>query len=808
MTRNIKILFISAFVFLVLAALSSSERSILEKVATNLSVWKINYAPEKVYLHHDKSYYMAGEVIWLKGYLVQASNHFPSAKSKILYVDLVNDQNIVITKLRLDTDQGKTNGNISIPEDLEEGRYFLLGYTNWMGNFEDMPHYRKEIYIWNPQSETAPTKTTDSSNPDVQFFPEGGNLVAGLTGKVAFKATGADGLGLEVSGELYDDSGSKITDFKSRHEGMGVFELKPLASAQYTAKVNFPDGNSQNIPLPVVSSYGYQMSIQHQEEMILASISSNLEKDEKLLLTGIAQDELIYTASVIVRATKDTVIEIPKSKFPTGITRLTLAKESGEPVSERLVFIDHEDQVRVSIKANQSQFTSRELVALEIVAKDQEGNPLATELSLAVTDDLLAGKNPTEFDIQSYLLLSSEVKGFIASPGYYFNKENQDRQEVLDLLLMTQGWRGFTWEKIIEDDFPLITYDPEIDISITGSLKKDNGEPIANGEALLYLKDKYETFLVTETDEKGKFIFEGFHFRDSIDILVQGSDPRGRTNNVNLSLSNEQYSPGLPDKLPSFSYEKFRGISREKQTPVQPLFLGMETDRGSLELGEVLLEEVVVEGRAEIYKPMTLHRNADAIIEPDQLPVAPSGNILEVLQGRVAGLQIIPDGPFQFRAVIRGQGSPLYLLDGIPVDESMLQSINQFDISRIEILKSPGNVGIYGGRGAGGVIALYTHRGPEELDTAETGDHIKVYRIGGFSKSRQFYSPKYGENQVVDGRDSRSTLYWNPSVKTDEAGKATVSFYTSDRSSLYQVVAEGITEKGKIARSTLNLEVY
>ncbi|SHM77857.1 MG2 domain-containing protein [Cyclobacterium lianum] len=806
--KKLKISFIGLFMVLFIAGLSFSNLPVLEKVKTNLSVWKTNYAPEKVYLHHDRNFYRAGDVIWLKGYLVQASNRLPGNKSKIMYVALVDQQNQVVSKLMLDVAEGKANGDISIPEDLDEGRYFLRGYTNWMGNFDEQSVFSKEIYIWNWDSVAKRQQSENIATPDFQFFPEGGSLLGEIPSKVAFKATGPDGQGLKVSGEIRDSSGKKITDFQSRHQGMGTFEFIPSATEQYTATIDFPGGFSREVSLPEVATFGAHMSLLYGETQIKVNVFHREKDDGRLLLTGIAQDELHYSTTLDLPASGDTSLVIPTSEFPTGITRFTLAKASGEPLNERLVFVDHEDQIRLSLQANQEEHGRRELVELEITSKDPAGNPVAADLSLAVAEDQLAGNYTDQLDIASYLLLASEVKGHIASPGYYFNPENADRYEVLDLLLMTQGWRGFTWQQIVSDDFPEITISPEMAIKVDGYLRKDNGDPIANGDVVLFIKDKYETFISAETGAEGQFGFEGFYFRDSIDILIQGTDARGRTSDVNVSLADQSYQPSLPDTLPFYLSRKVAEFGREQLYPSQALFQGVAAEPGSLELGEVLLEEVVVEGSAEISRPMTLHRNADAVIEPSQLPPAPSGNILEVLQGRVAGLQVVPGGPNQFRAVIRGQGSPLYLLDGIPVDESMLQSINQFDISRIEILKSPANIGIYGGRGAGGVIALYTRRGPDEIDIEETGDHIKVFRIGGFSKSRQFYSPKYGENQVFDQPDRRSTIYWNPSVKTDENGKASVSFYTADRSSLYRVTAEGIADNGKLAHSTLGLEVY
>ncbi|WP_162419592.1 TonB-dependent receptor plug domain-containing protein [Cyclobacterium roseum] len=798
------------FVLIVLgfSAMGLIENPVLEKIQTNLSVWRINYAPEKVYLHHDKPYYMSGEVIWLNAYLVHASDLTPSDKSKILYVDLINDKNELVKKLTLETEDGRTNGDLSLPGDLQEGEYTLVAYTNWMKNFGKEQFFKKPIYIWSPESNDKNPDPTVKSDPDFQFFPEGGEMVTGISGKVAFKATGPDGQGIEVTGEVYDDTGLKLTDIASTHVGMGSFRITPDSARSYLAKVTFENGTTREYPLPKASPLGYGMNFESQGERIEITTVTNHPTGENVLLTGIAGDQLRYSQEFRMIPNEENRLEIPKSAFPTGIVRFTLATAAGEPLAERLVFIDHADQLSLTISSNQQQFLSREQVMLEIEAKDPKGNPVATSFSLAVTDDQLASRESNGMKIQSYLLLTSDLKGYIEAPGYYFNPENEDRHAALDLLMMTQGWRRFAWKDILADNFPAIDHSHEFDIRISGNLQKDNGDPIPNGEAILFLKDKYQTFIATETNENGNFVFEGFHFNDSIDVLIQGTDARGRTRNVNVSIDDEVYFPLLQATGNWSTESAVARINRDYFSPSLPLFQGIETDISSLELGELLLEEVVVEGRAEISRPFTLHRNADMTIEANQLPPAPSGNILEVLQGRVAGLQVVRSGPNQFSAVIRGQGTPLYLLDGVPVDESMVQSINQYDISRIEILKSPGNTAIYGGRGSGGVIALFTQRGPSEIEEPETGDHIIVQRIGGFSKTRQFYSPKYGENTRSEIPDFRSTIYWNPNVRTNEKGLAQVTFFTADRSTLYRVNAEGISEKGKIGQAELMLEVY
>lgn len=375
--------------------------------------------------------------------------------------------------------------------------------------------------------------------------------------------------------------------------------------------------------------------------------------------------------------------------------------------------------------------------------------------------------------------------------------------------MMTQGWSGYQWEAIAAQQLPEIQYANEYDLNIWGALKKANGQPVEEGEALLYLKDRYQTFITTPVDKEGRFRFRGFYFKDSIDVMVQGTDARGRTDNVEVHMSYRDYFPflavpkiGLPTAFGK-TVPKDYALSGQQYT--QPF----DADVGAMELGEILLEEVVVEGRADIHEPFRLHKRADVTLERRQLPISPSGNIMEALQGRVAGLQVTQTGFNEFRAVIRGQGTPLYLLDGMPIDERTVSSLNQFDIAKVEILKSPGNVGIYGGRGAGGVIAFFTERGAAIQEEPEPGKHLVTHRATGYTKVRRFYSPKYEspDSDYYDLPDLRSTVYWNPNMMVTNEGKASITFYTSDAVGDYKVSLEGVSSDGRPLHATHSFQV-
>ncbi len=363
--------------------------------------------------------------------------------------------------------------------------------------------------------------------------------------------------------------------------------------------------------------------------------------------------------------------------------------------------------------------------------------------------------------------------------------------------MMTHGWRRFGWQQMLTAEQPAFQYAKENALSLDGRLLKDKGEPVKNGEVILYVKDQHETFIVEETDEEGYFSFEGFDFKDSVDVVIQGTTAKGNRN-VQVEMEKNTFTPDYQSIPAPPSADLLLASSEQMITRSASQAAVARAYQPGLQ--EMLLKEIIVQERREnIIEPFRLHDRADVVIDADQLPVAPSGNILESLQGRVAGLQIYRRGMNDFQAVIRGYGSPLILLDGMPTDASILSAINQFDLDRIEIIKGP-SAAIYGGRGGGGVIALFTKRGGTQFEEVEPSDNIIIYKAGGFQQFREFYAPRYTAEGQTDRPDYRTTLHWEPSIQTDENGQATVSFFTADRATDYRIVVNGITAAGLPAK--------
>ncbi|WP_194777547.1 Plug domain-containing protein [Pararhodonellum marinum] len=798
---------------LILSAWILAPDPLTEKVETYLKTYRANYATEKVYIHHDKPYYMAGEILWLKAYVVNAASNKSTEKSGVLYVDLMDEEEALVYSLTLPISDGGAFGDILLPENLPEGVYRLSAFTQWMRNFGESGFFQKEIYVFNgTEGQVTSTQKLEERAPsvDLQFFPEGGDLVAGLSNTVAFKALASNGFGLPVSGALFDEAGKKLLEFEDHHDGMGAFSFTPDSGKRYFAKLNFSDGRTVDYALPEVLSEGFVMQLDEvsDPEAVKVSIASNREIPGQLMLMGIAKDSLAYKEPVAFANGQSAEFEIPKDRFPTGIVRFTLTDTQGEPYAERLVFVRHPQKTKVNIKTDKSSYSPREQVDLEISMEEGGFGPELSQFSLSVTTDKWVKPSQSQENIATYLLLSADLKGHIATPGYYFEKDDAERQLALKHLMLTQGWRRFGWEPIVAQEFPKIQYGNEMDLHLKGRLVNSKGEGINKGEALLYLKDRYQTFITTPTNKEGYFGFTGFYFKDTIQVMIQGTDSRGRRDDVEVQMLERTFKPlflaswiRLPEAYVSQMPDGYVLSTQQQLSAV-------EKEVGAMDLGELLLQEVVIEGRAEIYEPFTLHTKADVVLHRNQLPIAPSGNILESLQGRVAGLQVTKTGMNEFRSVIRGQGTPLYLLDGMPISESTMQSLNQFDIGRIEILKSPGATGIYGGRGGGGVIAFFTDMGYEELEEAEEdAKYIITHQAAGFNKTRTFYSPVYQETDYYDLPDLRSTVYWNPMVFLSPNSKREMSFYTGDVTGRHRVQVEGITKDGHPISEAIYFEV-
>ena len=653
-------------------------------------------------------------------------------------------------------------------------------------------------------SKNFPVKST-SNQADVKFFPEGGELVTGIRSRVGFKAVGSDGLGMKISGYITDKGNNKLAEFESEHAGMGYFRLIPISNETYIAHIKFEDGSERTFPLPRVLSQGYVLSVNNNdaENLIVTIVTSEkIQPEAKFTLIAQTNGQVNFVAKNMLQGQAFTA-KIPKNRFPTGILQLTVFSPTNDPVAERLVFINHSDLLKIDMSTSKTVFDKREKVKLTLDVKDANAKPTVGSFSVSVIDESKVPFDESkETTIISNLLLSSDLKGYIEDPNYYFTDINEDRIRQLDILLLTQGWRRFEWKNILSNSFPNLAFEPETTMEISGRVKALNGKPVVGGKVTLFSSVGDVFLMDTLTDVNGEFKFENLNFSDSTKFIVQARNEKDRKN-VDIELNR------IPAQL----------VTKNKNEPMLEVNVNRsilpylqnsknqfdELRRYGIIGKSIMLAEVkVVEKKPVLKNSSNLNGagNADAIIKSEDLLNCPF--LTQCIQGRVAGIIVSNGIVYSARSMNSSFQGPVpmqIVIDGMMVEPEFISSINPLDVESIEVLKSGANTAIYGMRGGGGVLVINTKRGETNKDYRNYAPGIISYNPKGLYKGREFYSPDYADPKInTKMADLRTTIYWNPNIVSDSTGKASVEFFNGDGIGKYKAIVEGVDINGKIGR--------
>ena len=813
-----------------LTAFRIGDEPFIDRLLERFRAYNRQRPVEKVYLHTDRDAYLTGETIWMKGYLVNGGDHEADTLSRVLYVELVNPAagvpvaRRVSLRAQLRATNGYAPGQLTLPDSLPAGTYLLRAYTNFMRNEPEAYFFAKTLTILRPDGILPEAASRPSSPPDVQFLPEGGQMVAGLENRVAFKAVAAgSGRSVAVDGFVLDSRKDTVAGFASTHQGMGFFSMKPEAGQTYTAFVRLGNDILAPYPIPNALPQGAIMQVDNltNKDFIRIYVRHNKSApDAAATLTLLAQTrgQIIQVAKIPL-ARQTALVQLARAQFPEGIAQLTLFDETEKPVCERLVFIDRNERIRVNLTPAKPAYANRERVDLTVTTTAPDGKPIPANLSLAAVDaQLVPDLDTNGTSIVSYLLLSSDLTGTIEQPGYYFDPAHADRLEKLDLLLMTQGWRRFAWADVLTGNIPPTKFPVEQGLSLTGRVLRSNQKDIGGPVKLTFVlsrRDSTRDFMAGETDAQGNFAAYDLDFTDTTTVLIQGTKGRANRDLVitldqlltpTVTLTRVPYNPLLfrRDELDEFLKRAAENQAIERQ---------IRRNR------EVLLQTVTVRAkRSQERDTRVLYSSPDATVKFDPMNTAGRLTILDVIQGRIAGVQVTGSGfnaSVQIRgaANFRGAIEPLFLVDGMPMDKQGAFAISVQDVDRVDVLKGA-SAAIYGSRAGGGVISILTKRGSPNYDLVkEAAPGTLLTKLPGYAPVREFYSPRYDAKSGAAGPpnnqpDYRTTLFWTPMIQTNADGKATVSFFTSDAKTTVRFRAEGLTTNGMpgVGEGTIRVE--
>lgn len=652
---------------------------------------------------------------------------------------------------------------------------------------------------------------------DLQFMPEGGRLVGGYAQRIGFKAIGDDGKGVAVQGGIYNDQGKQVASFQSLHAGMGSFFLKTQRGEKYNARLYAPDSTGKQYELPPVQSSGTILEVKRADGVdslrisIFASADLASSTHAFILLGQSGGGQLLYHKKISVAA-KGIFLSVPTKLFPEGVIRFTLMDLSYRPLNERVVFVHHDNNLKINLHTDKVVYHPHDSIALHMEVKEASGKPVFGYFSVAVTDNNQVKISPNAGNILSYFHLSSCVKGYVEDPSYYIRHSDSVTDVALDNLLLTQGWVGYDWKAVLSPP-QRPAYEAEKTFEVKGKVVNALNQPIKHAKVIL-ASQKPAFVRTMTTDPDGRFVFTHFRPIDTPHFFIQALNRRGKSFNVGIDI--ERFTPPL---LPPVTFP----IELPWNVNINKTLSNYITDnQEKLQLSGIMLKPVEVKAKKIISGSQNINGpgEADIVIDESEISKFQNISIAEFLRRYLSGFNVMDStatlNGYDVHFII--EGMTLQYVSDIITDP--LNTLTTDDIKGIEIMYSPKYVYSYDARFAVlkdpnilikrkrpvAYIEITTRRPTTLWEQTKPG--IAIYTPIPISWPREFYRPRYTIKALDTlNRDLRSTIHWEPNVDMETKGQGLVTFYAADRPGVYTIILEGSDMKGHLGYSTAKIKI-
>lgn len=789
---------------------------------------------EKVFLHLDKSEYTLGETIWIKSYLVAGAGHIPSPFSQTVYVELLDEQNELVQRLTLRSEEGVSKANITLQKDMQPGFYYLRGYTNWMKNQGEEFFFNKKIKVHSLEINGVITEKAIPRPLEVKFYPEGGDLIQDVASKVAFEVTGLKDEQLPISGKIFNAEQNEVATFTTQHESRGVFAMLP-SNTNYYAQLN---GSEEKFQLPEIKTEGVTLSINNEAaEFMGVAIKTAKPSAEKYYLMVHTRGYVTYASEITIRNPKN-LLKVDKSNLPNGVSHVTVFNKDLQPMAERLVFNYAAPEVNIDISTTNPQYASRDLATINLKVTDNEGKPVQGSFSMSVFDSKLVQNDQLDYNITANLLLSSDISGYIKNPSQYL-KQDEASIANSDLLMMVNGWRRFKWSTLDMDNREPI-YDFEQALKLKGKMTKSGGKPFKNGRIfLLNLEEngnhKGDRFVLA--DQEGRFEFDNLTYYDTTDLTLQGFQ-KSKVKDAKFEIDKTFEKLPLNRYLTQSLRDNPDRVRALKENAITSIRIDSTYRK---ENGIIYLDDVYVTASKREERHRTLNSQygkGEAYVNFDNMSFEEKNgrDPFTAMLGKLSGFSLSTasggnsggvdaassllsqsasrapvggssndvgsanDPIFRQPRLRQGpyQGAPLILIDNIPVPYTAVYDLRATEIDYVEVYKSA-SAAMFGVNGSNGAIAFYTLKGDKLKKAIAMKPGMRMISGNGYHAAREFYAPKYDEsNKQQFIPDERSTLFWAPMITTGIDGKAQVEFYTHDKNTNVFIDIQGISANGKV----------
>ena len=491
------------------SAQQTSAPTTLEGWAERLETFGKSIPQEQVFVHMDNTCYFLGDTIYYKAYVRRSDTGTPSRLSGVLYAELLNQDGYLVERQQLELRNGQVHGSFVLQDTLYGGYYELRAYTRWQLNWgiTEHPHnkvseqwffnkrmareyyqdyeklYSRVFPVFDKPKEPGDffhemtlrplrrqSKIDETSpKPKLQLFPEGGNLVAGVPNRVAFEATSNEGLHLDGKVTVTEGSGTVVAEADVEQRGRGSFTFTPQSGKTYvvtytgkkgTAKETLPSPDVDGVALQVVNNGVGNRQI----EVKAAGKAASEELGMTVMHDGVMLDFQTIPAGSSATLTLD------ESKLKTGVCQVTIYNNVGRVYADRLFFCRKADFTPSNLRIGGIGGNPVEPFAPVNLAVEG-GKPGAT-VSVSVCDATHSEYLYDDGNILTEMLLASEIRGFVENPGYFFEKDDEEHNRALDLLLMIQGWRRYDWHTMATPGAFVLNHKPEQTPLLVGEVNK------------------------------------------------------------------------------------------------------------------------------------------------------------------------------------------------------------------------------------------------------------------------------------------------------------------------------------------------
>ncbi len=758
-----------------------------------LNKWGESSPIQKIYLQFDRDNYIAGQTAQFKAYL--SADFLPDTSNSSMYVALYDGAKLINTSV-FPVLFSSATGSIDFPDSLATGYYTIRSFSKGMLSQNENYFFQRKVFINGIEKKQVSIAKNDTLR--VEFFPEGGNLVNDLTSTVAFKITDKNGLPVDdIVGKFYNSKNEELVYFSCLHDGMGIFDFKPLAGEKYYVKLktNLPD---KKYFLPETQQKGLVLSIIHESNASLFEIKQKVSDTAFVAayMIGQMQHHVIFKKEF---SKKEDFINgtINTKNLPSGIMQITIFNKDDMPLAERLIFINNNEYLLAAdVKPDTLDFTEGGRNKFFITMKDT----VQGQISVSITDPTYDVTSTRENNIITGLLLSSDINGYISNPAWYLSSTEDSVKNALDLLMMVNGWRRFKWTEIANQKS--IAKPSNAFISLKGKATIEGyKKAFANKQMMLMInsltaKNKRSNHIL-ETDKDGAFKIDSLILFGKNKLFF--TDIRGRKSAaIDVKIDADTLFAGIPLLVKNgFTFKNEKGN-------YLPL-LKLEYDKLQKSNG-LLLNEVIVNTKKKTPLEIIETKYASGVFggfANKSIDLVNSDeahnymNIFDYLQTNVNGVRVVNDG-LDYKLYYRQPSSletanmTLYL-DEIETDAAIIANFPPSQIGFIKVYST-----FLGGTGnsQGGAISIYSKKG-EDFTNLNQASNIKIYN--GYTIMKEFYAPNYKLNKAGLNNDNRITIDWRPQIFINNINpKIPISFYNNNRTKKFKVIVEGMTNSGKL----------